>query len=157
MRRTLAIVLVAAVVGGLAGASIGLAFDNKSSTTGASALTSAVSSGRTVKGLTPEAIYNGDSPGVVVITDTVTQVVPPTVFTPGGKQQVGALGSGFVIETIVGTDPSTDIAVERAKAPASALHPLALANSRPGDTLELEVVRGGTSRTVTVTLGNAPA
>jgi len=110
--------------------------------------------------LTPEQIYQVDSPGVVVITDTQTEVVPPTLFAPSQKQQVGALGSGFVIDdhgdivtndhvvqgatnirvgfsggasypaTVVGTDPSSDIAVVRVKAPAGALHPLAFAASK---------------------------
>ena len=33
-----------------------------------------------------------------MITDTQTQVVPPTFFAPGRNQKVGALGSGFVID-----------------------------------------------------------
>ena len=75
--------------------------------------------------------------------------MPASLFSPAQKQQVTALGSGFVIDkrgdiitndhvvqgakdirvgfsggasypgTIVGTDPSTDIAVVRVKAPAS--------------------------------------
>jgi S1-C subfamily serine protease len=90
-----------------------------------------------------------------VITATQTRRVPPTFFTPPMEQQVRSLGSGFVIDkrgdivtnhhvvqgatgigvgfssgasypaTLVGTDPSTDVAVVRVKAPASALHPLA--------------------------------
>ena len=86
-------------------------------------------------------------------------MIPSTVFTPRETQRVGALGSGFVIDrrgdivtnehvvhgatgvrvgfasgasypaTIVGTDPSTDIAVVRVRAPASALHPLVFASS----------------------------
>ena len=157
MRRTLIIVLTTAVVGGLAGASIGLAFGNDST---APAATSAVVAATTGAQLDPEQIYRSDSPGVVVITDQQTQVVPASFFSPAQKQQVTALGSGFVIDTrgdivtndhvvqgakdiqvgfgggvsypakIVGTDPSTDIAVVRVKAPASVLHPLQFANAR---------------------------
>jgi putative serine protease PepD len=109
--------------------------------------------------LSPEAIYRRDAAGVVVITDVQTESVPPTLFTPAQSQRVSALGSGFVVDakgdiatndhvvqgateirvgfssgapypaTIVGTDPSTDIAVIRVHVPASALHPLAFADS----------------------------
>jgi S1-C subfamily serine protease len=148
--------LTTAIVGGLAGASIGLALDNGNSAPGP---TSADSSATTSTPLDPEQIYRSDSPGVVVITDQQTQVVPASLFTPAQKEQVTALGSGFVIDTrgdivtndhvvqgakdiqvgfsggasypgtIVGTDPSTDIAVVRVKAPASVLHPLQFAGS----------------------------
>ena len=109
--------------------------------------------------LSPEAIYRRVAPGVVVITDVQTERVPPTFFSPAQTQKVDALGSGFVVDTkgdivtndhvvqhatgirvgfssgapypakVVGTDPSTDIAVLRVEAPASALHPLAFADS----------------------------
>jgi S1-C subfamily serine protease len=48
--------------------------------------------------LTPAEIYGEAAPGVVVITDTQTEVIPPTFFTPSQRRQVGALGSGFVID-----------------------------------------------------------
>jgi len=160
--RTLAIVVAAAVVGGAAGAAIGLAVGEGGSSSTlpeapvAAHPTSAVSTG---SALSPEAIYRADAPAVVVITDTVTQNVPPSFFTPGGTEQVGALGSGFVVDrrgdivtndhvvqgahnirvgfsgggtypaTVVGADPTTDIAVVRVKAPTSALHPLGFARS----------------------------
>ena len=84
---------------------------------------------------------------------------PPTFFAPGGTEQVGALGSGFVVDRkgdivtndhvvqgahdirvgfsgggtypakVVGADPTTDIAVVRVRAPAAALHPLTFASS----------------------------
>lgn len=166
MGRTLAIVVAAAVVGGAAGAAIGLALGNghPGATLPAAPVdarpTSAV---RADAALSPEAIYRADAPAVVVIRDTVTQDVPPTFFTPGGTQRVGALGSGFVVDrrgdivtndhvvqgasnirvgfsgggtypaTIVGIDPTTDIAVVRVKAPPSALHPLEFA--RPDSVL----------------------
>jgi S1-C subfamily serine protease len=152
MRRTAAIVLITAVVGGLAGALIGLAFNNERSQ---SEQVSSVS-----KSLAAEDIYRSNSPGVVVITDTQTEVVPASFFSPAQQQQVTALGSGFVIDKrgdivtndhvvqgarnvrvgfsggasypakIVGSDPSTDIAVVRVKAaPASLLRPLRFADS----------------------------
>ena len=108
---------------------------------------------------TSEQIYKTDAPAVVVIADTQTQEIPATFFTPASKQKVRALGSGFVIDrrgdiltndhvvqgatairvgfnggasypaTVVGADPSTDLAVVRVHAPASALHPLTFADS----------------------------
>ena len=166
MRRTAAFVLVAAVVGGRVGASVGLAFDGgdakPSATIPAIALPATradAESTPTTARLSPEAIYRAAAPGVVVISDRQTEVVPPTFFTPGGTEKVGALGSGFVVDArgdivtndhvvqgatdirvgfsggaqypakIVGTDPSSDIAVVRVDAPASALHPLAFGGS----------------------------
>ena len=94
-----------------------------------------------------------------MITDNQTQIVPASFFSPAQKQQVTALGSGFVIDKrgdivtndhvvqgakdvrvgfsggasypakIVGSDPSTDIAVVRVKAPSSVLRPLLFADS----------------------------
>jgi S1-C subfamily serine protease len=111
-----------------------------------------------------EGIYRDNARGVVVITDNQTEVVPPTLFTPGGQQEVRALGSGFVIDRrgdivtndhvihgatdirvsfsgsasypakIVGTDPSSDLAVLRVAAPSSVLQPL-----RFGDSSAVEV------------------
>jgi S1-C subfamily serine protease len=168
MRRTAAFVLVAALVGGLVGASVGLAFaggDTHSSSTTAlgpapiASTTPVSESSRAATMLSPEAIYRAAAPGVVVISDKQNEVVPPTFFTPGGTEKVGALGSGFVVDAkgdivtndhvvqgasdirvgfsggaqypakIVGTDPSSDIAVIRVEAPASALHPLAFGDS----------------------------
>ena len=156
MRRTLAIVLATAIVGGLAGASIGLALNKGDSTTTALPTTTAAPP---VKRFDAEQIYRSDSPGVVVITDNQTQIVPASFFSPAQTQQVTALGSGFVIDKrgdivtndhvvqkakdvrvgfsggasypakIVGSDPSTDIAVVRVKAPSSVLRPLEFAGS----------------------------
>ena len=165
MKITLAIVLSAAVAGGLVGAVVGLALDGHSSgTTAAKAATapptsSAASATTATTGLTPEQLYRRAAPAVVVITDTETKNVPSTLFGPPATEKVSALGSGFVIDKrgdivtndhvvqgganvrvgfssgasypagVVATDPSSDIAVVRVKAPGSALHPLAFDDS----------------------------
>jgi S1-C subfamily serine protease len=159
----LAILLAAVVAGGVGGAAIGLLLGGHDSSSSASASTGPVVASPVAslasEAMAPGEVYKKDAPGVVVITDTQTQVVPPTFFTPSQKERVGALGSGFVIDTrgdivtndhvvagatgirvgfseggsypakIVGTDPSTDIAVVRVNAPSPALHPLAFGNS----------------------------
>jgi S1-C subfamily serine protease len=109
--------------------------------------------------LSPEAIYKLAAPGVVVISATQTEKVPATFFNPPTSEKLQIGGSGFVVDprgdivtndhvvqgatdvrvgfsggatypaTIVGADPSTDLAVIRVRAPASALRPLALADS----------------------------
>jgi putative serine protease PepD len=165
VKRTLAIVLVAAVVGAVAGGVIGIMLsgdDNGATTTSTSAATTPPASSSPAatnepaprSGRTAEQIYRDDAPGVVVITDTQTRVIPSTFFSPPTRQQVGALGSGFVVDKrgdiltndhvvqqatqirvgfsdgvtypakIVGTDPASDLAVIRVKAPTSALRPL---------------------------------
>jgi S1-C subfamily serine protease len=164
VKWTLAIVLVAAVVGAVAGGVIGIMLsggDDPATTTSTSAAATPASSlpPTTTRpaargGRTAEQIYRDDAPGVVVITDTQTRVIPSTFFSPPTRQQVGALGSGFVVDEhgdiltndhvvqqatqirvgfsdgvtypakIVGTDPASDLAVIRVKAPTSALRPL---------------------------------
>jgi S1-C subfamily serine protease len=163
MKRLVAIVIAALVVGGVVGAVAVAAAGDEDSATAAThptpRLVPATTASRPAGGSSAEAVYRSDAPGVVVITDTQTQKVPATLFSPPSKQQVGALGSGFVIDrrgdivtndhvvqgarnirvgftgsatypaTVVGADPSTDIAVVRVNAPASALRPLAFASS----------------------------
>ena len=102
MGRTFAIVVTAALVGGIAGAAIGIVVDggrsSSSNPTAAPVVAEPTSVVHSVAALSPEAIYRADSPAVVEIEDTVTRVVPPTFFAPGGTEQVGALGSGFVVD-----------------------------------------------------------
>jgi putative serine protease PepD len=108
----------------------------------------------TPSGASPASVYQDAYKGVVEITVSTTS---PTPF--GGGQQAEAQGSGFVSDnaghvitnehvvegansisvrfwngaaykaTLVGTDPSTDVAVIKVDAPASMLHPLELGNS----------------------------
>jgi S1-C subfamily serine protease len=108
--------------------------------------------------LSVTGVYNQTRDGVVEITVKSTAGDNSYPF-GGGSQTQQALGSGFVYDgnghivtnqhvvdgaqsisvrfwngatyraTLVGTDPSTDIAVVKVNAPASILHPLALGDS----------------------------
>jgi putative serine protease PepD len=158
-RRLTIIFLTAAVAGGLAGAAIATSLDAAPAhaptvaSAGAPQLPTLALPETPVRGalrrLTPEEIYRKDAPGVVLITDT--QRV--------GRFQARVLGSGFVIDPrgdvvtndhvvqgaravrvgfpdgssypakVVGTDPSTDLAVLRVSAPSSALHVLSFDRS----------------------------
>jgi S1-C subfamily serine protease len=165
VRRVLAIVLAAAVAGALGGALIGYELHNRASADAAVSVVPEVGQAadtapiEPASGPTPETIYKSDSPGVAVITDTIRETAPARLLMPVQKEDVGALGSGFVIDrkgdvvtndhvvqgardirvglgsvttypaTIVGTDASSDLAVLRIKAPAGALHPLAFVDS----------------------------
>jgi S1-C subfamily serine protease len=192
LRRTVAIVILAALAGGLAGAMIGVGLSNggsdASTTQQAVTIQTAPAPASSHDAQSPETIYQKDAPGVVVITDTQEQVIPPTFFTPPSTEKVGALGSGFVIDrqgdivtndhvvrgatgirvgfssgasypaTIVGQDPSTDVAVVRVHAPASALHPLRFDDSnrlRPGDPVYAIGNPFGLDRTMTAGIVSA--
>jgi S1-C subfamily serine protease len=159
MRRTFALFLAAVVTGGLGGAVTAAVAGDDDAPAAPAAAAPAATAPASGTGLSPEQIYRNAAPGVVVITATQTQEVPPTFFQPAQKEQSRSLGSGFVVDkrgdvvtndhvvagasrirvgfdggasypaTVVGADPSTDVAVVRVKAPASALHPLAFGDS----------------------------
>ena len=165
MKKLAIIVVAAGLAGGVAGGALESAFGGSSEDAPAQTQTVVRESapvGQTqtpTKALSPEEIYRRDAPGVVVITATQTQQIAPTPFTPGQKEEVRVLGSGFVIDRsgdivtndhvvadasavrvgfsnnatypakVLGTDPSTDVAVVRVDAPANALHLLAFADS----------------------------
>ena len=114
--------------------------------------------------LSVNEIYRQANPGVVEITATESGSTTPF---GGGRGQAQAQGSGFVYDarghvitnqhvvdgasslkvqfadgssypaTVVGSDPSTDVAVVKVDAPAAKLHPLAL-----GDSSKVEVGDG---------------
>jgi S1-C subfamily serine protease len=161
MKRLVAIVAAAALVGGLGGAGIAfvLVGSDDSTQPGRAIADTDAASGPQPEALPPEAIYGRAAPSVVVISATEKVSVPATFFTPPSSQKVQIGGSGFVIDRtgdivtndhvvqgttdvrvgfsggatypakVVGTDPSTDLAVIHVDAPASALHPLAFADS----------------------------
>ena len=140
-----------------------------------------------VKGLTPEQVYRRDAPGVVQITaTTVTQTTDPFSFQP--QTQTQSLGSGFVIDKaghivtnyhviqgartvsvsfsnnesmkahVVGSDPSTDVAVLQVDVHSRALTPLPLGNSDDVHVGDSVVAIGnplGLDRTVTAGIVSA--
>jgi S1-C subfamily serine protease len=165
MKKLAIIVVAAGLAGGLAGGALESAFGGSSNDAPAQTQTvvrqaAPVRQTQTsTKALSPEEIYRRDAPGVVVITATQTQQIAPTPFTPGQKEEVRVLGSGFVIDrsgdivtndhvvagasgirvgfgsgstypaNVVGADPGSDLAVVHVRAPSSALHPLAFDSS----------------------------
>ena len=112
----------------------------------------------TTHGLTINQIYRSASPGVVDITVSTTQS-GGGFFGGGGQQQATGEGAGVVYDTkgdiltdehvvdnatsvkvhfqdgrtatakVLGTDPSTDVAVIHVNVPASELHPIPFADS----------------------------
>jgi S1-C subfamily serine protease len=162
MRRVWLAGAIAVLVSGVLGGAVGARLERGTSTEATT--TTVVASGAEFSteappALSPAEIYKDAAAGVVVITDTQTQVIPSTFFTPSQRRQVGALGSGFVIDRqgdivtnqhvvagassirvgfsggasypakIVAADPSTDIAVVRVHASPSQLDPLVFGDS----------------------------
>ena len=124
MRRTLAIVFAAALVGGAAGAAVGIAVDGGRSSPSvpaeapvAARPTSVVRAGAA---LSPEAIYRSDSPAVVVITDNQTQVVPRLLLQPGAARSRSPRSAPASSSTSRGDIVTNDHVVQGARTSASA-------------------------------------
>jgi putative serine protease PepD len=110
----------------------------------------------TARGLTAEQIYRRDAPGVVQVTamdaalgseslgsgfviDKAGHIVTNFHVVRGAtKVLVSFSGKDKLVSTVVGLDPSTDLAILKIETHASALTPLELGNSdavRVGDTV----------------------
>jgi S1-C subfamily serine protease len=138
-------------------------------------------------GLTISEIYDRAAPGVVQITSHVVTTTTD-IFGDQFPQEAKALGSGFVVDkaghvvtnyhvvqgarsihvsfsnhhsvkaTLVGSDPTTDVAVLKVDVPARALTPLQLGNSddlRVGDSVVAIGNPFGFTRTVTAGIVSA--
>lgn len=167
-RRRLVRLAAPLALAAAAGAGITLAVHDPSRPTVAPVTTSTTVSGRPaasrVGGLAPTEIYRRSVPGIVEITVTSTG----GGFTPFDQQQSQGQGSGFVMDdaghiltnehvvegaeaisvrfhdgstaggTLVGSDPSTDVAVVKVDVASSKLHPLPLGTASgvlPGETV----------------------
>ena len=139
-------------------------------------------------GMSVNEIYRRAASGVVRINATTNSTATPGTGNPWGTPQQSAIGSGFVIDKtghivtnyhvvegadivtvsfsnrdtvkaeIVGTDPSSDLAVLRVNTSASALTPLALGNSdhlQVGDPVVAIGNPFGLDRTVTAGIVSA--
>ncbi len=168
MSRPLAIAFIAILLGGAAGGIVGAIVssdDDASASAAAPAPQTASSSGPT-----PAAMYRSDAPGVVQITagqslgsgfviDTRGDIVTNDHVVAGATGvRIGFTGGASYPATVVGTDPSSDLAVVRVSAPASKLHPVAFddsSNVQVGETVYAIGNPFGLDRTMTAGIVSA--
>jgi S1-C subfamily serine protease len=182
-----AALVVAGLIGGAVAVGIGAVVDSGGGTTTVVSTAPSASAARfqaaQSDGKTIQDIYRESAPGVVQVTST--SVVSNDPFF--GPQSATSLGSGFVIDKsrivtnyhvvqdsdrvqvnfsgddrvpakVIGTDPSTDLAVLKVDAQARALTPLPLGNSdavRVGDAVVAIGNPFGLERTVTAGIVSA--
>jgi putative serine protease PepD len=165
-RRLAGALLGAAAIGAAATTGLSSVFGSSSHSAATVTVPAAQPAALATGGLTPSELYTKTSPGVVDIDVSGTTSSGNSGFGFGGTQQTQAEGSGFVIDskgdivtnfhvvdgansitvnfkdgthakaTLVGSDPTTDIAVVHVDVAADELHPLALGNSsdvQPGE------------------------
>jgi putative serine protease PepD len=165
-RRLAGGLLAAAAIGAAATIGLSSVFGSSSHSAATVTVPAAEPAALATSGLTPSELYSKTSPGVVDIDVSGTTSSGNNGFGFGGTQQTQAEGSGFVIDskgdivtnfhvvdgansitvnfkdgthakaTLVGSDPTTDIAVVHVSVAADKLHPLTLGNSsdvQPGE------------------------
>ena len=167
MSRPLAIALVAILFGGAAGGIVGAIV---SSDDDASASAAAPAPQTASTGPTPAAMYRRDAPGVVQITagqslgsgfviDTRGDIVTNDHVVAGASGvRIGFTGGASYPARVVGTDPSSDLAVVRVIAPVSKLHPVAFddsSNVQVGETVYAIGNPFGLDRTMTAGIVSA--
>ncbi|HTE60854.1 MAG TPA: trypsin-like peptidase domain-containing protein [Solirubrobacteraceae bacterium] len=181
VRRAVAIACIAVVCGGVAGRVAASTAHHSAAAVGATPVSLPGAP-------TPAQVYRNDSAGVVTVTDSATAPGPAIPFLAPTRQRVEQLGSGFVLDrrgdvvtndhvvaggshirvsfgdkrsypaTVVGADPSTDVAVLRVAAPQSLFRPLAFAPSsgtQPGDPVYAIGNPFGLDRTMTAGIVSA--
>ena len=152
MKRSLAIVLAAAVVGGIAGAVIGIALDRGHKSR--AGLTAALDAPQVVSAKPRRRREERAWLGVQVKT------IDPSV----ARVARGMPKTGVIVARVVQGSPAASVRVGDAIVGVDGKHVTsasqvadAVALRKPGDRLTLEVVHKGARRTVDVTLGNVPA
>ena len=170
MSRTLAIALTAILCGGVAGGIVGAVVSDDDNDAAASSGAVAQASTTPAAGLSPAAMYRRDAPGVVQITagqalgsgfviDTRGDIVTNDHVVAGATGvRVGFSGGSSFPATVVGADPSSDLAVVRVDAPSSKLHPVPFddsSNVQVGETVYAIGNPFGLDRTMTAGIVSA--